>query len=138
MSAERIHAELKFTHDSRFLPGVRAAVEFIAARDGLSDAERENLGAASELLARECMAGLGEKDPPCKVQIEDFDDRIEVRLEHAARPAEASGAGASKAGTPAARGAEVMRRVDRVLYDARNGISSVTLVKFFSKNPAAR
>lgn len=137
MSAERTHTELKFTHDSRFLPGVRAAVEFVAARDGMSDAERENLGAASELLARECMAGLGEKDPPCRVLIEDFDDRIEVRLEHAARLAEASGAGSSKAGTPAARGPEVMRRVDRVLYDARNGISSVTLVKFFSKNPAA-
>jgi hypothetical protein len=137
VSAERTHTELKFTRDARFLPGIRAAVEFVAARDGLSDAERVNLGAASELAAREAVACLGEKDPPCRLLIVDFEDRIEVRLEHPARPAQSAASNSSKAEAPGARAFEVMRRVDRVLYDARNGISTVTLVKFLSKKPAA-
>lgn len=137
MSAERSHTELQFTNDARFLSGIRAAVEFVAARDGMSDAERVNLGAASEVAARGCMAGLCEKDPPCRILIDDFDDRIEVRLEHPARPPQISGSNSPAPEAPGVRGPEVMRRVDRVLFDARNGISSVTLVKFFSKKPAA-
>ncbi len=134
MSVERTHTELKFTGDARFLSGIRAAVEFIAARDGISSAEQAELGAAWEAVARNCMAGLSEKHPLCSVLIDEFEDRMEVRLEHPSCPSPvAVPTGKSKAPVSA----DLMRRVDRVLYDARNGMSSVTLVKFFSRKPAA-
>lgn len=125
---------MKFSGDPRFLSGIRAAVEFIAARDGLSDAEREGLGAAWEMVARNCMAGPAASHPLCRVLIDEFGDRMEIRLEHPACSAPNPTAAAKP---DASRGLEVMRRVDRVLYDARNGMSSVTLVKFFNKKPAA-
>lgn len=138
MSQIRTHTELKFSGDPRFLSGIRAAVEFIAARDGMSGAEQAELGAAWEALARNCMAGLTQKNPLCKVLIDEFDDHMEVRLEHPSCATQASGAGANAGGkSQSSRSPEVMRRVDRVLYDARNGVSSVTLVKFFHKKPAA-
>lgn len=138
MSAERTHTELKFSGDPRFISGIRAAVEFIAARDGLNDADRLSIGAAWEMVARNCMAGLSNQHPLCRVLIDDFDDRMEIRLEHPSCVSPAAGKNSSSAAKPeASRGLEVMRRVDRVLYDARNGMSSVTLVKYFGKKPAA-
>ena len=134
MRSERTHTEIKFSGDPRFLSGIRAAVEFIAARDGLSDAERECLGAAWEMVARNCMAGLSAHHPLCRVLIDEFGDRMEIRLEH---PACAAPNVSAAAKPDASRGLEVMRRVDRVLYDARNGMSSVTLVKFLGKKPPA-
>jgi len=63
---------------------------------------------------------------------------MEIRLEHPSCVSPAAGKNSSSAAKPeASRGLEVMRRVDRVLYDARNGMSSVTLVKYFGKKPAA-
>ena len=138
MTTGRTHTELKFSGDSRFISGIRAAVEFIAARDGLSGAERESLGAAWEIVARNCMTGLSEQHPLCMVLIDDFDDRMEVRLEHPSFSAPASEARAVAAGKPdESHSLDITRRVDRVLYDARNGTSSVTLVKFFTKKPPA-
>lgn len=138
MTAGRTHTELKFSGDSRFISGIRAAVEFIAARGGLGDADREGLGTAWEMLARNCVTGLSEQHPLCKVLIDDFDDRMEVRLEHPSCSAPASGPRTVAAGKQdESRDLDVTRRVDRVLYDARNGTSSVTLVKFFTKKPPA-
>ncbi|HKW88766.1 MAG TPA: hypothetical protein VJN21_08415 [Candidatus Acidoferrales bacterium] len=138
MSAGRTHTELKFSGDARFISSIRAAVEFIAARDGLNDSDRQSLGAAWEMVARNCMAGLSAQHPLCKVLIDDFDDRLEVRLEHPSCASPASASNSSSAAKPdAPRGFDVMHQVDRVLYDARNGMSSVTLVKYFSNKPAA-
>lgn len=138
MSTERTHTELKFSGDSRFISGIRAAVEFIAARDGLGDADRESLGTAWEMVARNCMTRLSDQHPLCRVLIDDFDDRMEVRLEHPSCSAPASEARTVAAGIPdESHNLDVTHRVDRVLYDARNGMSSVTLVKFFTKKPPA-
>lgn len=137
MSAEGTHTELKFTGDARFVSGIRAAVEFIAARDGLSDRERKDIGEAWEALARNCMANLSANQPLCKVLINDFEDRLEVRLEHPSCSQSVSSAKPSAPGeSEAQRGQDALRRVDRILYDSRNGTSSVTLVKFFSKKLA--
>ncbi|HEV2297258.1 MAG TPA: hypothetical protein VGR72_01930 [Candidatus Acidoferrales bacterium] len=138
MTTGRTHTELKFSGDSRFISGIRAAVEFIAARDGLGDADRESLGAAWETVARNCITGLSEQHPLCRVLIDDFDDRMEVRLEHPSFSAPGFGATTVAAGMPdESHNLDITRRVDRVLYDARNGTASVTLVKFFTKKPPA-
>lgn len=137
MTTGRTHTELKFSGDSRFISGIRAAVEFIAARDGLGDADRENLGTAWEMVARNCIMGLSEQHPFCRVLIDDFDDRMEVRVEHPSCSAPASGARTVAAGKPdESHNLDITHRVDRVLYDARNGMSSVTLVKFFTNKSA--
>lgn len=142
MTAERTHTELKFTKDPRLLAGVRAAVEFVAARGGMSEAERASLAEASEKAACSALKHLSEGQSLCAITIEEFDDRIEIRIERPAKSESVPRANSSTgklAGELAetGRASSAMRSVDRVLYEARNGKSSMTLVKFFSKKPAA-
>jgi hypothetical protein len=135
VSAEGTHTELRFTKDARLLAGVRAAVEFVAARGGMSDSERAGLAEASEKAACGAMQQLAEKQSLCSITIEEFHDRIEIRIERPVR-AESKPVPNSSSGSAPSGQAGAWRFVDRVLYDAQNGKSSVTLVKFFSKKPA--
>lgn len=141
MNAERTHTELKFTRDPRLLAGVRAAVQFVAARGGMNEDECASLAEASEKAACGALKKLTDTQSFCSVAILEFVDRIEIHIERPAKP-ESIQRGNSSGGKPGGeiaeegRGLAALRCVDRVLYDAQNGKSRTTLVKFFSKKPA--
>jgi hypothetical protein len=142
VSAERTHTELKFTRDPRLLAGVRAAVQFVAARGGMSEADGASLAEASEKAACGALKKLTGSQSSCSVAIAEFDDRIEIRIERPTKlesvhPGNSSAMKSSGEIAEEQSALAALRCVDRVLYDARNGKSSTTLVKFFSKKPAA-
>lgn len=66
---------MEITSDPRLHAGVRAALEHICERHGLSKEERCELAASVE---NECMGSSGGVN--CAVTIEEMDDRVEVTV----------------------------------------------------------
>ena len=138
MNADHRRTELKLGRDERLLAGVRAAVEHVANRHGLTVEERVDLGVAA---GQACRAALIQQDEPgslCDVIIDDYEDRVEVSVESPRHPqsAKINSSLGSLAGMPLEeRETEMKKRVDRVDRDTRNGRERVILVKYFHKNP---
>lgn len=71
---------LKVTSDLRVRAGLRAALEHICERNRLTKGEQHELVAA---LEKECVRALEtEKEPSCVVTIDEWEDRIEVKVGH--------------------------------------------------------
>ena len=117
------------------VPGVGGAVAHYADRAGLNEAARDSLVSALEDFCRETLPLLGSNGGRLTVAIEEFEDRIEIVVEHhgLARPSAGmdtflSGNGSSS--DARLLGIRLLRNVDRVEYDSRNGSVRTTLVKF--------
>lgn len=66
---------MEITADPRLRSGVRAALEHICERHGLSKADRRELVASVE---DECASGTRSSGANCAVTIDEMDDRVEV------------------------------------------------------------
>lgn len=107
--------ELKITSDPRLWAGVRAALECICERHGLSKAEQHDLASAVE---KECGEGFHNvEQSSCAVSISESDERIEVCVVPAAH------ANGAKPGVNGAR------------HSQENGCSGTTFVKHFERHP---
>ncbi len=151
MSAEPTRTELRLTRDERLLAGVRGAIERIGSRHGES-VDCIDLALAAEKACREAMvqldeARLGNADSFCTVTIDDFEDRIEVRVEGPRNSAPAGGpdsrgekldsfAGKFATVTPAEREAESQKCGGHVEADSSNGRMRAKLVKYFHEDSA--
>lgn len=108
--------DLKITSDPRLWAGVRAALECICERHGLSKTEQRDLATAVE---KECGEGLrNAEQSSCTVSIRESDEKIEVRV----------------APTPHANGTKP--GTSRVCHPEADGRSGATFVKHFQKHSA--
>lgn len=83
MDADIVRTELEASDDARVRAGIRAAIEHISGRHGLSRIEQQ--GFADE-VETECKKELGveeRRECGCRVVIEERDDRVEVKIRRA-------------------------------------------------------
>jgi hypothetical protein len=114
---------------------VGGAVAHFAARAGLEDGACHLLTEVLEDLCYQTLPLVQGKADGLDVAIEDFEDRLEIVVEHhgAAQPSlgmESFIAECARQLNVRVTGARLMLSVDRVEYDARNGSIRTTLVKY--------
>ena len=147
---------MRLTRDERLLAGVRGAIEHIG-RNHCDVAECSDLAVATEQACRTALVDLDKAhldevqldngSSLCTVTIDDFEDRIEVRVEGPRNPAPAGGsdslhgkldAFARKfaAVTPAEREAEIRKCAGHAEADSSNGRMRAKFVKYFHKDSA--
>jgi len=113
------------------------AAEFCARRCGLSEPASADLKTAAEEAIQETFQLLGQGQQKLTVDVQGFDDRVEVGLEHRGEALPTAGLDTFLPGGPgntvgSTAGLSLMTRVDRVLYQTQNGLSRTTLVKYLS------
>jgi hypothetical protein len=118
--------------------GAGYAVEFCARRSGLGEQAAADVKAAAEEAIRDTLELLSNAHAGLTVEIQGFDDRLEVRLEHHGEALPIAGLDTFLPGGPANAegnvvGLSLMTRVDRVLYATENGASRTTLVKYIKR-----
>jgi hypothetical protein len=133
---EHARLVLHLSGDERLIGGVGAALAHFAARVGLGAEAGSPVVAAVERLCRQTLPLLRNDQEMLDVAIEDFDDRIEIVLEHpgeARRGIEAELARGTASGQASGRSAaaDLARTVDSVECQARNGSVRTVLVKYF-------
>ena len=111
------------------------AVAHFAERVGMDDAARNLLTGALEDLCRQTLPLLNGNGEGMDVAIEDFDDRLQISVEHRGQPQPSVGvesfiAECARDSKQRVSGAHLMRTVDRIEYDARDGSIRTTLVKY--------
>ena len=101
----------------------------------MDDAARNLLTGALEDLCRQTLPLLNGNGEGMDVAIEDFDDRLQISVEHRGEPQPSVGvesfiAECARDSKQRVSGAHLMRTVDRIEYDARDGSIRTTLVKY--------
>ena len=124
MHREFTRTTLQLSCDSRLVAGVGGAVAHHAERAGFNESARDLLASALEDFCRQTLPllrthghgnGNGNR---LAVAVTDFEDRIEIVVQHRALA------------HPLSRSGGALRTLDRVEYDARNGELRTTLVKY--------
>jgi hypothetical protein len=123
------------SRDDRLIAAVGGAVAHFAERVGMENAACNLLTAALEELCRQTLPLLQGTEDGLDVAIEDFDDRLEIIVEHNGAPQPSVGvesfiAECARQSKQRVSGVHLMRTVDRIEYDARNGSIKTTLVKY--------
>lgn len=135
MAREHSRTIVHLSCDDRLVAAVGGAVAHFAERVGMENAACNLLTAALEDLCRQTLPLLQGTEDGLDVAIEDFDDRLEIIVEHngAAQPSvgvESFIAECARQSKQRVSGVHLMRTVDRIEYDARNGSIKTTLVKY--------
>jgi hypothetical protein len=128
---------LHLSRDHRLIAAVGGAVAHFAERVGMEDAARNSLTGALEDLCRQTLPLLNgnENGDGLDVAIEDFDDRLQISVEHHGKAQPSVGVDSFIAecackSEQRITGVHLMQTVDRIEYDARNGSIRTTLVKY--------
>ena len=145
MTREHSRTLLHLSRDDRLIAAVGAAVAHFAERVGMENAACNRLTAALEDLCRQTLPLLkGKGDDGLDVAIEDFDDRLQISVEHHGEPQPSVGvesfiAECARESDQRLTGVHLIRTVDRIEYDASNGSIRTTLVKYLpAEKKAAR
>jgi hypothetical protein len=129
VGAEIVRTELKTSEDTRVRAGVRAALEHLGERHGLTKAQQREF--ANEVDGECCkvFATRAQQERYCDVVIEEREDRLEVKISTVDE-------------TPAGRN-NLHRHAGQTDHPQNKGLPasgdgqiSVTLVKHLHKNPA--
>jgi hypothetical protein len=138
---EHSRTVLHLSRDDRLIAAVGGAVAHFAERVGMDDAARNLLTGALEDLCRQTLPLLNGKGDGLDVAIEDFDDRLQISVEHQGEAQPSVGvesfiAECARGSNQRVTGVHLMRSVDRIEYDACHGSIRTTLVKYldFGKN----
>lgn len=123
MERELKHAHLRLTNDPRLVAGMTAAVDHFGEQAGLPHSERNEFGRACSHACERAFGSMAEPAKPLDVEIEEFSDRVEVRLEFAAK----SGSAAAPVTGRALHG-----HADRVESATVGAVSRTTLIKFLA------
>jgi hypothetical protein len=117
---------------------VRAAVYFQATQAGLETEACENLAKATGGVCHEALLQLTDGDPGLDVTIETFADRLEVSIHHGGQlvPAVEAFTNHLAAKREPMQGGELLRLVDRVMFNSEKGAAKTTLLKFLPASPA--
>ena len=139
MAREHSRTILHLSRDDRLIVAVGGAVAHFAERVGLDQEACNLLTSALEELCRQTLPllnGNGEADG-LNVAVEDFDDRLQISVEHRGQPQPSVGvesfiAECARESKQRITGVHLMRTVDRIEYDTRDGSIRTTLVKYLS------
>ena len=82
MSRDCTRTTLELSCDERLVSGIGGAVAHHAERVGLNEATRDALVSALEDFCRQTLPLMGAKGDRLSVAIEEFDDRMEIVVEH--------------------------------------------------------
>jgi anti-sigma regulatory factor (Ser/Thr protein kinase) len=137
-----MRADLRLSCDDRLIAGVGGAIAHFAERAGLEDTARNSLAAALEELCRQKLLLLHDRKDMLNIAIADFEDRIEIIVEHRGNTHSPTAieAFAPVAAQQPVSGRSVNTRpmntrlmqtaVDRVEYQTQNGSMRTILVKY--------
>jgi hypothetical protein len=125
--SEHCRTELVVNDDPRLVSAIASVVEYASHRAGLSEAAQKQLEAAAEDACREAFPLVNGRERALKFCVQDFDDRVEVMIEHA---------GGKSAATTPAISAKVASRVDSVRQESHGKVHRVILTKYV--RPAGR
>ena len=135
MPCEHSRTVLHLSADDRLIVAVGGAVAHFAERVGMEDSARSQLMGALEDLCRQTLPLLNRNGEGMDVAIEDFDDRLQISVEHRGQAQPSVGvesfiAECARESNQRLTGVHLMRTVDRIEYDARDGSIRTTLVKY--------
>ena len=136
MKDDSTRIELHLDKDPRLVSAVRSAVLFQATRAGLEEKGCESFARASEEVCREALTQITEADGGLNVTVDTFPDRMEISIHHRGQLVPAVGLETfalpdlAERGAGGLNGAELLSRVDRVMFNSKEGIARTTLVKF--------
>ncbi len=130
--SEYCRVELRLPNDPRATSAVSGAVEHLAERAGFGTAQQKQVAAAAEAACRAAFRRLGDHDSTVGVTVEEFEDRIEVTVEHSGDIAPAVGLEEIVSAASSREGADqgVLARMDRVQYQTTGGVSRMILIKY--------
>jgi hypothetical protein len=133
--SEHSRTVLHLSRDDRLIVAVGGAVAHFAERVGMDDAARNQLTGALEDLCRQTLPLLNGNGEGMDVAIEDFDDRLQISVEHRGEAQPSVGvetfiAECARESKQTVTGVHLMRTVDRIEYDARDGSIRTTLVNY--------
>jgi anti-sigma regulatory factor (Ser/Thr protein kinase) len=135
MTKELTRAEFRFCPDAHLVLGVVAAAEHFGQRRHLDDAAVQSLVRATQEACLSTFKLLSGDAPTLGVVIIEFDDRIEMTIEHQGEALPTAGldtfldAVAEDAPSDELSGFMLMTLVDRVQYQTVEGTQRMTLVK---------
>jgi hypothetical protein len=147
VACEHSRTVLHLSRDDRLIAAVGGAVSHFAERVGIENAAGNLLTSALEELCRQTLPLLNRNGDGLDVAIEDFDDRLQISVEHKGEAQPSVGvesfiAECARDSDQRLTGMRLLRSVDRIEYDARSGRIRTTLVKYlqlekdeFGKNP---
>jgi len=133
VTREHSRTILHLSRDDRLIAAVGGAVAHFAQRVGIENAACNLLTSALEELCRQTLPLLN--GDGLDVAIEDFDDRLQISVEHRGEPQPSVGvesfvAECARESKQRITGVHLIRTVDRIEYDARDGNIRTTLVKY--------
>jgi len=141
VTREHSRTILHLSRDDRLIAAVGGAVAHFAQRVGIENAACNLLTSALEELCRQTLPLLN--GDGLDVAIEDFDDRLQISVEHRGEPQPSVGvesfiAECARESKQRITGVHLIRTVDRIEYDARNGNIRMTLVKYLQAGQNGR
>src|SRR5579863_1431073 len=135
VSAEAKSIQLQIDADPRLAAAVGGAVRFLADAAGLTSEEATDLQKSVVTACEESFEHLTGERPHLTVTLTRYSDRIEVAMAHegAAEPAVGLDRIAGFAGQ--LEGSGGLGGVDRVQYEAHDGMAVTRLTKYFGHAP---
>lgn len=136
MTDEPVRVVFHLDQDPRLVGVLCSAVEFQALHAGLETEAGSLLASAAGDVCRETISQLGGNGEGIDVTLDTFSDRIEIAIHCRGQIMPALGletfafSDALSGGAGGLNGLELLSRVDRVLYNAEEGVARTTLVKF--------
>jgi len=143
MADESTRVEFHLDRDPRLISAVRSAAHFQASQAGLEEQGCENFATASEDVCREALTQITDADGGLDVTLDSFPDRMEISIHHRGQLVPAVGLETfalpdlAERGAGGLNGAELLSRVDRVMFNSKEGIARTTLVKFLQPKRSA-
>jgi len=135
VTSEHSRTILHLSPDDRLIAAVGAAVAHFAERVGMENAACNLLTSALEDLCRQTLPLLNGSGDGLDVSIEDFEDRLQISVEHRGEAQPSVGvesfiAECARESDQRITGVHLIRTVDRIEYDASHGSIRTTLVKY--------
>jgi hypothetical protein len=136
MTDEPVRVVFHMDQDWRLVGVFCCAVEHQAIHAGFESEAGAQLARAAGDVCRETISKLGGNGGGVDVTLDTFPDRIEIAIHSRSQAIPAIGleafafSAAQSEGAGGINGQELLSRVDRVLYNAEDGVARTTLVKF--------
>lgn len=136
MTGESTRVAFHLDRDPVLLSAVHCAVQFQTSRASLEEKSCAEFAKVTEGVCREALSHLTDADDGLDVTLDTFPDRIEVSIRHHGQLVPAVGLETFTApethenGDPRLSGVHLLSCVDRVSFNAEDGVAHTVLVKF--------
>jgi hypothetical protein len=136
MTDESTHVAFHLDRDPALLSAVHCAVQFQASRARLEEKSCADLAKVTEGVCREALSHFTDADGGLDVTLDTFPDRIEVSIRHQGQLVPSVGLETFTAthwhenGDTRLSGVQLLSCVDRISFNAEDGVAHTMLVKF--------